>query len=69
MHVLQKELGFLLHPTRSDCAVRLNKKLHGYGGELGTIPFCVPQYSDWAEFCKLMKKAEMTFCVNILQYT
>jgi len=68
MHVLQKDLGLLLHPTRSDCAVKINKKLHGYGGELGTIPFCVPQNSDWAEFCKLMKEEEKTFCANISQY-
>ena len=69
MHVLQKDLGILLHPTRSDCAVKINKKLHGYGGELGTIPFCIPQNSDWLDFCKLMKEAENTFCANILQYT
>ena len=69
MHVLQKDFGILLHPTRCDCAVKINKKLHGYGGELGTIPFCVPQNSDWLDFCKLMKEAENTFCANILQYT
>ena len=69
MHVLQKDLGILLHPTRSDCAVKINKKLHGCGGELGTIPFCVPQNSDWLDFCKLMKEAENTFYANISQYT
>lgn len=69
MHVLQKNLGFLLHPTRNDCTVTLNKELNGYGGKMGTIAFCVPQDPDWVDFCKLMKKAEMTFCANISQYT
>ena len=69
MHVLQKDLGFLLHPTRSDCAIKPNKELYGYGGKMGMLAFCVPQDSDWAEFCKLMKKAENNFCANISQYT
>ena len=69
MHVLQKDLGFLLHPTRSDCAIKPNKELYGYGGKMGTLAFCVPQDSDWAEFCKLIKKAENNFCANISQYT
>ena len=68
MHVLQKDLGLLLHPTRSDCAVKINKKLHGYGGKMGTLAFCVPQDSDWMEFCKLMEKAENALCTNISQY-
>ena len=69
MHVLQKGLGLLLHPTRNDCTVMLNKELHGYGGNMRTLAFCVPQNPDWLDFCKLMKEAENTFCANILQYT
>jgi len=69
MHVLQKNLGFLLHPTRNDCMVTLNKELNGYGGKMGTLAFCVPQDLDWTNFCKLMKEVEMTFCANISQYT
>ena len=68
MHVLQKNLGFLLHPTRNDCAGKPTKELHGYGGEMGTLAFCVPQNPDWTEFCELMKEEEKTFCANISQY-
>lgn len=45
------------------------KELLGYGGEMGSLAFCVPQDPDWMNFCKLMKDAEMTFCANISQYT
>ena len=69
MHVLQKYLGFLLYPTRSGCAVKSNKILKGYGGEMGALPFCVPQNSDWVEFCNLMKEAENTFSANTLKST
>ena len=69
MHVLQKNLGFLLHPTRNDCTVTFNKELNGYGGKMGTITFCVPQGSDWMEFCYLMKDAENVFSSNILKRT
>ena len=68
MHVLQKDLGFLLHPTRNDCAVKPNKELCGYGGKTGTLAFCIPQAPDWLFFCNSMKESENIFCANILQY-
>ena len=69
MHVLQKDLGFLLHPASSDCAVKPAKELHGYGGKMGTLAFCVPQDPDWMNFCKLMKDAEDNFSSDILKYS
>ena len=69
MHVQEKNLGYLLHPTQDDCSAQEHKILNGYGGEMGTLTFCVPQAVDWIEYCKLMKDSEGAFCENILKYT
>ena len=69
MHVLEKNLGYLLHPTQDDCAAQEHKILNGYGGEMGTLAFCVPQAVDWIEYCNLMKDSEGAFCENVLKYT
>ena len=66
MHVLKKGFGYLLYPARNNCTLKVNKILNGYGGEMGTVPFCVPQNPDWMEFFNLMQKAENDFCKNIL---
>ena len=69
MHVLEKNLGYLVHPTQNDCAAKEHKILNGYGGEMGTLTFCVPNSTDWIEYCSLMKESEKTFCENVLKYT
>ena len=69
MHVLQKDLGVLLYPTRSDCAIKPNKELHGDGGEMGTLAFCVPQDSDRMDFYKSLQDAEKVFCQNVFLFS
>ena len=69
MHVLKKDIGFLLYPAQTACAAGEHKMLNGYGGKMGTLAFCVPSCSNWTEYCSLMKEAEKTFCANILEYT
>ena len=68
MYVLQKDLGCFLYPARSGCTTKFNKELHGYGGEMETIAFCVPQDSDWMKFCKLMQDEENAFCAALVKF-
>jgi 5-methylcytosine-specific restriction endonuclease McrBC regulatory subunit McrC len=39
MHVLKKDIGYLIYPTQSACTVKANKVINGYGGKMGTLPF------------------------------
>lgn len=69
MHVLKKDFGYLLYPARSKYITNDHKTLNGYGGEIGSIPFCIPDSLTWDEYCSLMLAAETSFCSNVLKYT
>ncbi len=65
MHVLKKDIGYLIYPTQKLCTAKANKILNGCGGKMGTLPFHLPQSLDWQEYCRLMKEAENAFGSNM----
>ena len=74
MHVLKKDFGYLLYPftpknnsSENDSDEKKLKTLNGFGGQMGTIDFILPDASEceWGEYCNQMKNAEENFCKEV----
>lgn len=60
MHILSKNFGVLIYPSRSAKDQVWRKALSGMGGIVATIPFAVPQHcAGFEDFRKQMNKSEV----------